>query len=103
MENRTQLNQPSPTQGRQCRTNKSSNISRTKIGDTASEQDSAFKKEDHAETSSPSGPEEPDLEFPLSSKRGAITGLDSASKKETTSADAFAANIGKPSRDFSLA
>ena len=72
-------------------------------GGTTSEQDSAFKKEDNAETPSPSGLEKPDLGFPLSSKRGATEGLDNASKKETTSTDAAAASIGKPSRDFSLA
>ena len=68
-----------------------------------SEQDDAFKKEDDVEMPSPSDPEEPDLGFPLSSKRVPAEGLDSASKKETTSADAAAASIGKPSRGSSLA
>jgi hypothetical protein len=59
-----------------------SNIIRTSTGDTASKQNSAFKKENDVETPSPSGLGQPDLGFPLSSKRGAAEGLGSASKKE---------------------
>ena len=92
-----------PNQERQRRTNKSTYISKTKTEDTVSEQDGAFKKEHDTETPSPSGPEKPDLGFPLSSKRGSAESLDSASNKETTSTDAAAASFGKPSKDFSLA
>ena len=80
-----------------------SNIYQARIGDTASSQDNAFKKEDDAGTPSLSGPGESDLGFPLSSKRGAAEGLDSASKKEATPVGAAAASTGKPSRDLSLA
>ncbi|EMS56416.1 Protein ZINC INDUCED FACILITATOR-LIKE 1 [Triticum urartu] len=102
-EDTTQLDLPNPNKEQQTRTNKVTNIARAKTGDNASKQDGAFKKEYDAETPSPSGPEEPGLGFPLSSKRGATEGLDNASKEETTSADAVVASIGKPSRDFSLA
>lgn len=74
---------------------------KTKTGDTASKQDSAFKKEYDAETPSPSGLE--DLGFPLSSRRGSPEDLDNVFKKITTSADAAAASTGKPGRDFTPA
>uniref|UniRef100_A0A8R7PRI3 Uncharacterized protein n=1 Tax=Triticum urartu TaxID=4572 RepID=A0A8R7PRI3_TRIUA len=72
---------PNLNQEWQRQTNSTINISGTKTGDTSSEQDGAFK-EDDVETPSPSDPEEPDLGFPLSSKRGAAEGLNNASKKE---------------------
>ena len=55
---------------------------RAKTGDTASKQDSAFKKENDVEAPSLSSPGDPDLGFPLSSKRGTTKGLDSASKRK---------------------
>ena len=103
MEDTSQLDLPNPNQAAMPNLHKNSNIYQARIGDTVSSQDNAFKKEDDTGTPSLSGPGESDLGFPLSSKRGAAEGLDNASKKETTSADAAAASIGKPSRDFSLA
>jgi hypothetical protein len=78
----SQLDLPNPNPERQCRTNKNSNIVRAITGDTTSSQDSAFKKEDDVGTPSLSGLGEPDLGFPLGSKRGAAEGHGSVSKKK---------------------
>ena len=102
-EDTSQLDLPNPNQAATPNQHKNSNIYQARIRDTASSQDNAFKKEDDAGTPSLSGSRESDLGFPLSSKRGAAEGLDSASKKEATPVGAAAASTGKPSRDLSLA
>ncbi|KAE8770818.1 Protein ZINC INDUCED FACILITATOR-LIKE 1 [Hordeum vulgare] len=94
-----QLNLPNPGQEWRCQTNDSI-IARAKIGNTASEQDGAFRKEDNAEMSSLYGPRDSDLGFPMNSKRGSSQGLGTVSKKETPPASTVVDNTNQPSKDL---
>src|SRR4051794_39940681 len=78
----TQLNLPNPNQ-KQPKTNQQEvQHHQSQLRDTTSEQYSAFKKEDNVETTSLSGPDDPDLGFPLGSKRGTTEGHGSAFNKQ---------------------